>query len=593
MWDDTITGSDMPDAPDVETIIEQRQTSADYWAEAHSRFDLLIDSYHGNFQKMWPSEFRRGEVPKVANWIKLGWDRYSKMVGKLPTNHVTPSNIRRVSQSRADKVEKVLAHYDLSSGMSNLMKWYAWYLVGLGAAAIGVMPDPVLKGPRYFVKDPRTVLPSPGAGSIPGTSASYGMLSKPTMSTMSLHSCIINETVTSTYLLDQYGNADPDMMDVIGRVIEDDHTLSTPYSHLVYMDKEWWVVLVGEEKIMEIRHNLGFVPLRFTTQYVPDQLGGQGQFEQNIGLVLAYMRLLNQKLTYNENIVWPWLILKGLNNIDTDSRVIEILDRDGDASFLNPPAELQAERDLEVLDRLIRVMNHDTESMQGQAPGGVVTGKGVAELNRDVRTMVSDYWDTMKPDIEFIKSAALIIDEKVYGGIKKIMFGRAKGEQFEEKYVPREVIKGNHNVVIDFGIGVGGLEGLVELMQVAAQGFVDEQTVMEQLPWIRSVSDTRRKVFLDRMEKIIFEMVGSGVPTPLVNHMANWRKAVEGGTDAWVWIVENPMPSPEPPPEMGAPGGEGALPPLGPEGAAIAPPGVSTPQIPSPQQILALAQGRR
>jgi hypothetical protein len=565
-------------------ILEKRHEYQDYWREPHDRFDDLVEAYHGNFQKLWPGEFRRGEAPKIANWVKLGWDRYSTMVGKLPTNHVRPHGKRRRNQRDADRVEQVLSYYDESSNLQVLIKWYAFYLVGLGAGCIGVLPDGGLNGPRYFVKDPRTVLPAPGAGSMSATSAQYGVSTSAIMSALSLSDVIFNEMVTASFLLDHFR----DLADSVKPMLNG-HQLSSPQEMITYLDRDMWQVLVNGKRLLSVEHELDFVPVRFTTMFAPDQLGGQSAFEQNIGLVLAYTRLLNQKLTYNGNIVWPWLVKRGVGDVNANTRIIELLDANADAKFLSPPAQLQSERDLETLDRLIRVMNHDTESMQGEAPGSIVTGRSVIELNRDVRTQVTNYWEVMKPDIEFIKSAALIIDEKHYGGVEKSIYGRVKGEPFEATYVPRETIGGNHAVEVDFGIGVGGFDGFVELMQFAAQGFADEQTVMEYAPWVRSVSETRRKVLLDRMEKLLMEMVAGSADINLVNHISTWHDAVDSGQDPWRWIQRNPFPQPQP---MAVPGMEaaGGMPPG--EGGAPAPtPGAqglppTAEPTPNPRQLL-------
>jgi hypothetical protein len=236
-------------------------------------------------------------------------------------------------------------------------------------------------------------------------------------------------------------------------------------------------------------------------------------------------------------------------------------------------------------------MNHDTEVMQGQAPGSVVTGSGARELNRDIKNVVLDFWDTMKPDVEFVRSSALDLDEGLYGGVTKPMFGRTKGEQFEEEYTPKDLIRGHRQVIADFGIGVGGQEGFIELMQTAAQGYIDETTVMENMPWIKSVSETRRKVLMDRLEKLLFELMAGGAPSPILNHIASWRMSIEKGKDPYKWIIDNPLPPPE------IPGAEGAIPGASPEGAL--PPEASAPGIPSapvappsPSQLLALTQGR-
>ena len=558
----------------VDEILQMKQYGETYWGPAQKRYSELIDVYHGNYQKVFPEAFRRGEEPVVANWIKVAWDRYARMIGKIPTHHVTPTNLSRKQQKNSDEIEKILAHYDQVSNINQVMYNYAWNLVGLGASCIGVMPDPVSKGPRFITKDPRTVLPFPGAGSGSYTSTAYSTVATPVVQSQSMEAIIINESVNLSLVHGMF----PEKKELITKIGGDGDPLSSPKKLVTYMDKEHWIVCFEDQKLYEVEHDMGFVPFRYTTITVPDQLGGQSLFEQNIGLVLSFMKVLNQKLTYNENLVWPWLVMRGLANVDQTNRVIEIMDRDGSADFLAPPAELQAERDLEMLDQLIRIMNHDTEPMRGESPSSVATGRGLQELNRDVSSTVQEYWQKMKPDIEYLKSSALIMDEKLYGGITKPMTGRIKGESFESSYTPSKAIKGQHSVSIDFGVGVGGSEGFVELMQLSAQGLIDEQTVMEQMPWIKSVSDTRRKIMVDKLETIIFEMTGSGQPTPVTNHLIQWRTAIDGGADPWEWLSDNPIPEPEQPKIPAGPGMEGPIPPQGGQAGPI--------PAPSPQSIL-------
>ena len=52
--------------PTESDILDMRQGLQTYWREAHSRWDILISVYHGNYQQLWPTEFRRGEEPKIA-----------------------------------------------------------------------------------------------------------------------------------------------------------------------------------------------------------------------------------------------------------------------------------------------------------------------------------------------------------------------------------------------------------------------------------------------------------------------------------------------------------------------------------------------
>jgi hypothetical protein len=114
------------------------------------------------------------------------------------------------------------------------------------------------------------------------------------------------------------------------------------------------------------------------------------------------------------------------------------------------------------------------------------------------------------------------------------------------------------------------------------------------------VSQTKKKVLLDRIEKVVFEMTAGGAPSNIINHLLSWHQAIEKGAEPYKWLNENPMPEPMMPGPEGAmmgpgPGPEGGVPPEAlPPGAA--PPGNPAPAIanvPSPEQIMALAAGRR
>jgi len=119
---------------------------------------------------------------------------------------------------------------------------------------------------------------------------------------------------------------------------------------------------------------------------------------------------------------------------------------------------------------------------------------------------------------------------------------------------------------------------------------------METVPWIQSVSETRRKVLMDRLEKIIFEMVANSAPAELINHMSLWREAVGNGEEPYEWIANNPFPQPPQPELAGLPGeGEPGQPPAPPgtqPGGPPQPQQAQSPQTPSPAQIMALSQGR-
>src|SRR5690606_26624372 len=162
------------------------------------------------------------------------------------------------------------------------MRMYAWYLVGFGAGVMGVMPDPTLKGPRYFYKDPRAVFPAPGHSSTTSNTSHFSMLAKPDMEVISMPWVILDEVVNVSALMDMTPHTRAQI-----QVAVDDTDPYQPVEMIIFMDKDWWSVVVNQKKILQVEHSMGFVPLRYTTMTVPGQLGGESMFEQNIGLVLA------------------------------------------------------------------------------------------------------------------------------------------------------------------------------------------------------------------------------------------------------------------------------------------------------------------
>lgn len=254
----------------TDEILDLRVKAHSYWHEPIDRFDILLDAYHGNYQKLWPGEFRRGEAPKIANWIRLAWNKYAGMIGKVPKTHIPPSKLSRISQSRADRIEKVSAHHDASSVMPKIMKQYGWYLGGFGAGVIGVMPDSTVKGPKFFTKDPRAVFPAPGEGSITSNTGHFSMLTKPDMTIVSMPWVIFDETMTVSALYDTYPNRRAQI-----DAATDDQDPFQPVEVITFMDKEEWTVVVNQKKILTIEHGLGFVPVRYTAQTVAGQQIGR------------------------------------------------------------------------------------------------------------------------------------------------------------------------------------------------------------------------------------------------------------------------------------------------------------------------------
>lgn len=535
------------------------------------KWDILSAIWHGKHRQMFPDEFPDSDLLFIAGFIRRSWKLFARMIGKVPTLFVDALDLGE-GLEQAATVERVGYVYHRVWDMQRKMRSLGIFAAGFGAAGLVTLPDPRVKFPMLLIEDPRNVLPGPGWTAASATSsASLLGAGEDALADASgtLDDCIIRKTMTGAQIRQMFGG-NPE----VGKLIPDTaQAFKTPYTILMYYDDENVTsVLEGAGiRLGKVRHGASWCPCQFYANFAPDAPAGDSDFFQQIGLEVAFMRILNTKLALNDAVVWPWLALSGGWEVTPERRLLEASSTDARAELLSPPGQFQMDRDVELVRELMRIMNNETEATQGSMPGGPITGQGIDRLNEaPVVGTVQAFFEDFNFYLPRAYTTAMIQDREIFGPEKKAVSTWGKGETFLHEYTPmRDIPKRLPAISTEFGPGIGGFEGWVQMLQTLGAEAISLDSVMEKNPHIRSLATEKRRTIIQKIDTILWGSALEGQSAVHMEWLARTRTAIAGGADPAEWIQTNPPEqatataetTPPLPPEVVAAGGGEAAPP--------------------------------
>jgi hypothetical protein len=569
-------------------------------------WDILSAIYAGRHSDLFPDEFPAGDVAKIAGFIRHAVNVKKGYVAAVPNVYVTPLKETAAGHAVQDTLEKIIAAYHSAWVMKARMNPFALFEVLFGAVALGCVPDPRSKMPQMLVEDPRNALP--GAGWTGTTTTGQGFLgfnvnSWEAQTDMGAGGCedmIIRKSMTGRQIMDTWGAGDPALALIVGKSTL---ALRENWNILQWYDARRWQTVLGGHNVMlgDCEHGAPWCPWWFPTNFSPDTAAGDSDFYQQIGLEVGYLRILAQKLALNDAVIWPWVWQKGIWDVNPATRFMQASSPDAAVGTLSPPPEMQVDRDLAMLMTNLRILNGETQATQGTMPGGPITGQGITALNQTpVAQDVQEYFARNGPVLGRLYGTALIQDRTCFPLERKTLGAWARGETFMVEYTPgKDIPTAIGAITPNFGPGLGGYQGHIQLLQDLGADAVSKRSVMEQNPSIRSVRSELSRLQQEKIEGMQFAAMTGQVAVPM-DWLAAAHKAVGEGTDLNEWIFANPpgqagaTPANTPPVPPGvaaaqaasaqaAPGGGG--PPGGPAPApgplggmeAPAPPGLASP----------------
>lgn len=472
----------------------------------------LANLYEGKIPDMYSEFFPENTPVHVVNYIRLAWDDLAQSVARQPEIQVDAKDSQDLNVRRAAKLKKIVTGYLKNSRPFEGAYLFAlaWYLVGLGQAVTVVVPDAEKQAPRFEARDPRTAFP--------GIKRQIGNYIDELNDCIFVHEYKYQDAV-------KFGFAE---------IVKEGNAPKTCEVY-EYVDGTTWA-MVGPHGQKVAQHNLGRVPVRFIQNFAPNKLG-MSQFSEQISLMVAVSRIITQKMAYIDRVIYPVTWVKGQEReIRLGPNAVNVLSENGEIGQLNPPAQLQVDRDLANLEKYQRILNRNTEVRQGEVngKGAYVGAKTLDALNDTIDNSVQRFWEPMQAGLEYIIALALQMDEDIIGGSNKPIYAIAGDSDIVETYTPEKDIRGRRVVRVAYGFGVGGsYEAFLETIQSYQGGLTPLRRAVEQMPGVNDPNRWLRELELDKLDNIAWMAFEAQAASLDIVLWAKMRKKMESDGLSW------------------------------------------------------------
>src|SRR5260370_17118078 len=144
---------------DIDALTQWR---AMQFGDLRQQCAILAAIWRGAHKDLFPDEYPAEMIPRAAGFCRRSAMMFGRLVGGVPDAYVSPLAQTAKGLADQDRIEKIIAGYNDVWAMELKMGILANYEVLMGAAAVGVIPDPRTKYPQMLVEDPRNALPGAG-----------------------------------------------------------------------------------------------------------------------------------------------------------------------------------------------------------------------------------------------------------------------------------------------------------------------------------------------------------------------------------------------------------------------------------------------
>ncbi len=250
-----------------------------------------------------------------------------------------------------------------------------------------------------------------------------------------------------------------------------------------------------------------------------------------------------------------------------------------------------------------RVATKHPSARDGNAPGSVVTGRGVEALMGAFDGQIKAAQIMLGEALAEATSLAFRVDEAYFGSAEREIQGTLSGESYVETWRPAKDIAGNYTCSVDYGFaaGLGAGQAVVLMLQLLGANLLSNATVQRNMPFAVDVDMESRHIQTEAMQKALLQgfeglaaalpqmaMQGQDVSGPLakIAQVISLRSKGKSLEDAATEVF---APEPETPAETGAEGGVEEPGAGGPPGSPPSPGG----QDQGPPDLMNLMAGMR
>lgn len=553
---------------------------ATYYGHDIRGMDDLVNVYNGTLPQEFADYFHPEMRVHVINMVRLAWDDLAALAGKEFLLYVQPDNDTSTAKDRAERQEQIGYGYNAAGRyaggitMKALMKVVMWWLVGCANAVVMALPSYDKQTPFFTFRDPRTHFPPVGWS--PWTQAAAD-------------DALFAYQMTVGELQARYPDSQVELSNLARLVFGSGNTSNSrdPSTTLVwvgeYYHEDTWMVatLNGSHDVTLVRSDNGdpghpgVQPVHAMALYQPEGAKGRSMFSDQVSIQAALARMFSQKLDFYDRTLYPTVFHTPLvgdtvkigpmafNEYDLTNGQPPRLDT------LQPAHSIDADQTMQFAIGLSRMLNRNPEQMQGAGPAN--SAKALEELKAGVNDTVREVlWPPAIETLPGLYTSASRMDVNLWANVGKKASGRRKNANFKISYRAGVDLDGReYDFEVKPGIGLGGYQGDLELMQLIGAEMISEDTMLEQASWVeRTPQEEKRLIQGDRLTKLIFADFSAKAEQGLLvpGALAKLKKAVAAGKDLYDTIEQmdaagqlyvNPQ-------QMAGPGGPGGGPGMGP-----------------------------
>lgn len=464
-------------------MLNSEVTSRD-WHEGQQEMEEMANIYEGELPPRFEQFFPKSVPKHLVQVIPLAWDDLATQAGRLPDFRGEPKTKKR-SELKAIGLQEKIAFSYLRSALPNgkiFMKDLAWWLQ-IGRAVAIVTPDNENKRPSLELRDPRTVYPG-------------------------IKKSVNNSIVELSDLMFKYelelGEARKRGLAPAGDTNGSGAKINQKVKVIEFIDDQQWLICSEHGQMKRAEHGLGVVPGWVFQSFSPNSKHGKSRFKDQVALMVAISRLITAKIAYADRLVNPILWTKGHEaSLELGPYTINRLGPQGEMGQIDPPAQFQVDRDIQMLNQFSRVLNRNPEVRQGEisAKGSYTSAKTLEQLSEAIDTVVGGDWDIIGPGLERLMKICFKMDVKLWGNVEKTINGTMKGKRFSETYVPKDDIGERTEIKADYGFGVGGYQGFLMHLQANEAGTMSKRRSMEAMPGVTDVDEELGMIEIEAMDE--------------------------------------------------------------------------------------------
>lgn len=566
------------------------------YAEWDTRKDTIVETVMGRNSAEGPDG--KALEPEHVNLIQVALEDVAEQAGTLPTVRVTPYRGGVKVKEQAAKQQLIGQGYVEYSRGEELIPRTIMDVAAHGLGAWIVWPDFDERMPLIELRDARECYPDPDLrqdGSLKRCmfSREVRFMSLPQRYQDQLIDFVPNQTIgmeQAKVIIAEFFTCDEVVIVALFRSTTGSFTGTNSGDYKTPVVLERW------------EHGLDSCPVVVGARYTLDRQY-RGQFDQVIGPLKAYARLMALVLDYADQAVYSDIWVKDLiGELSWGGGAYVELGPNGGIGRV-PPAvtSLNIQQDIDRVRESIHVGSRWPQQRIGQVDQSIASAKFVESTVAMLNTALRTYHILVKGMLERSLRVCYRLDQKYFPG-PKMMEGIYDNQEFVEPYDPSKDIDLRNRVRVEYGLGLGRdpSQSAVLMLQYMGAGIVSKEFVQENVEGIADVDRERRRIdsatFTDMMKAHLLQATQSGqIPPDALVQMAQARENGEDMVTIFQKFVVQPqqqqpfsgVPGASTPGAVGPPGAAGGppgMPPAGPPGATG--PGVTPPPAPDPVQML-------